>query len=314
MKWLTLLWITCVAFTLRAQEALVVYSTNGNVKYSPEPKGWFNFSALKTGTPLSKTGRLKLKAGASVSLLYDEQFATLSEKGKYDIASLLQDYGKFRENDYAEYLQEKVEEANDPYFFYIEDEPGFAANDGPSKPKYESKEGDGHGDAKSALLPITTDGGKVAGESFFVSWAPEPGREAPARYTFQLTNDQGKVLLEKATTEGSLTVDAGNAGLTAGAFYRWKASASDDAAVGTPLITFEYVAEDAVDKVLADLKENPAYRTAEPAAQLLLEAAALEKAGFQERAGLRFREATERDPGHDLARALYKAFLWRQGL
>lgn len=315
MKWLTLvLLITCATSTSTAQDAPVVYSVEGNVKYSPKPRGWFNYSPLKTGMPLREEGRLKLRAGATVRLLYDEQFGAFSERGKYNVSGLLQDYDQFRESEYAELLEERVKEAEAPFFFYLEDEPGFAASTPPSKPKYESKEGDGHGDTDSALLPITTNGGKVAGDRFFVSWAPKSGQDAPSQYVFLLTNSQGEVLLDKATAEGNLTVEASDAGLATGQFYRWQARASDDAAVSTPLVAFEYVEEAAVNTVLADLKEEPAYQAADPAAQLLLEAVALEKSGFQERAGLRFREATERDPGHDLARALYKAFLWRQGL
>ena len=314
MKWLTLLFIACTSFALNAQDSPVVYSVDGPVRYSPASKGWFNFSPIKTGMPLSKEGRLKLKAGTSISVLYDEQFATINTRGKHDIATLLADYEQFQESPYAELLNDRVEEASDPFFFFLDDEPGLAADTKPTKPVYESKEGDGHGDADAALLPITTNGGKVAGESFFVSWAPKADVKAPGQYTFRLTDDQGQVLLEKTTTEGSLTVNAADAGLQTGQFYRWKATASNDASVGTPLITFEYAEEAALTPLLIKLKANSAYRTAEPAAQLLLEAVSLENAGFQERAGLRFREAMEQDPDHDLARALYKAFLWRQGL
>ncbi|MEQ8706021.1 MAG: hypothetical protein RIC19_18975 [Phaeodactylibacter sp.] len=314
MKWLSLLLMTCTAFALNAQENPVAYSVDGPVKYSPSSKGWFNFSPLKTGMPLSQTGRLKLKSGASVSLLYDEQYTTLSKKGKHAIATVLADYEQFQENPYAELLQERVEEASDPFFFYLDDEPGLAANTKPTKPIYESRESDGHGDADAALRPITTNGGKVAGESFFVSWAPKPGTKAPAKYRLQITNDQGKVLLEETTSEGSLTVSATEAGLKAGQFYRWQTTAADEVSVGTPLVTFEYTSESALEAVLSPLKADPSYQGAQPAAQLLLEAVTLEENGFQERAGLRYRAAMEQDPDHDLARALYKAFLWRQGL
>lgn len=264
--------------------------------------------------PLSKEGRLKLRAGTSVSLLYDEQFATINTKGKHDIATLLADYDHFQESSYAELLQDRVEEASDPFFFYLDDEPGLASSTKPTKPKYESKEGDGHGDADAAMLPITTNGGKVAGESFFVSWAPGADVKAPDQYTFQLTDDQGQILLEETTAEGNLSVNAADAGLQSGGFYRWKATDSNDASIGTPLITFQYVNKEELDTALSALQSNPAYSTAGPAAKLLLEAVTLEDKGFQERAGLRFREAMEQNPDHDLARALYKAFLWRQGL
>ena len=87
MKWLTLLFVTCCAINLSAQDNPVVYSVDGPVRYSPASKGWFNFSPLKTGMPLSKEGRLKLRAGTSVSVLYDEQFATINTRGKHDIAA-----------------------------------------------------------------------------------------------------------------------------------------------------------------------------------------------------------------------------------
>lgn len=314
MRWLTLLFFACTSLMLDAQDSPVVYSVDGPARYSPASKGWFNFSPIKTGMPLSKEGRLKLKAGTSVSLLYDEQFATINTRGKHDIATLLTDYDQFQESPYAELLQDRVEEASDPFFFYLDDEPGLAASTKPTKPKYESKEGDGHGDADAALLPITTNGGKVAGESFFVSWAPGADVKAPDQYTFRLTDDQGQVLLEETTAESNLTVNAADAGLKTGEFYRWKATASNDASVGTPLITFQYVDKTELDSALSDLRSTPAYSTAGPAAKLLLEAVTMEDNGFQERAGLRFRKAMGQYPDHDLARALYKAFLWRQGL
>jgi hypothetical protein len=313
MKWLPLL-LTLLTVTLFGQQDPVVYSVDGKAKYSPASKGWFNYAPLKTGMKLSETGRLKLKAGTSVSVLYDEQYATISKKGKHTVSGILEDYEQFQENPYTELLQERVEEASDPFFFYLDDEPGLAASTQPTKPKYESREGDGHGDADAALLPITTNGGKVAGDGFFVSWAPRAGADAPDRYLFKLTDDQGKILMEKSTEEGNLMVSTAEAQLKAGQFYRWQATAAEDPAVSTPTVTFEYAAASAVQAALDPLRDDPIYKNAEPAAQLLLEAVTLEKNGFQERAGLRYREAMEKDPDHDLARALYKAFLWRQGL
>lgn len=313
MKWLILL-LTFTTVTLFGQQNPVAYSVDGRVKYSPASKGWFNYAPLKTGMQLSETGRLKLKPGASVSLLYDEQYATITEKGKHAVSSILEDYERFQENPYTDMLKARVEEADDPFFFYLDDEPGLAANDKPAKPVYESREGDGHGDADAALLPITTNGGKVAGEGFFVSWAPKNAADTPDRYLFKLTDDQGKLLLEQSTSEGNLTVSAAEAQLKAGRFYRWQASAAENPSVHTPSITFEYTAADAIQAVLNPLRSDPIYQDAEPAAQLLLEAVTLEQNDFQERAGLRYREAMEKDPDHDLARALYKAFLWRQGL
>lgn len=313
MKWLTLV-LTCLAFPLFSQQEPVVYSVDGRAKYSPTEKGWFNYEPLKTGMRLNKNGRLKLKGGTTVSLLYDEQYATITAKGRQSINRILEDFGRFRENTYTVLLQERVEEANDPFFFYIDEEPGLASTTKPTKPKYESKEGDGHGDADANLLPITTNGGKVAGSDFFVSWAPKEGVEAPGQYVFKLTDDNGKALFETTTGERNLTVRAAEAQLTAGKFYRWQAIAADNPSVRTPSVTIEYVAEDAIEAVLKPLRNDPIFQSADPAARLLLEAVALEQNGFQESAGLRYRSAMEQDPDHDLARALYKAFLWRQGL
>ena len=314
MKWLTLFTFFCASFTLQAQESPVAYSVNGKVQYSPASKGWFNFAPLKTGTPISPDGRLKLKSGASVSILFDEQYTNLAKPGKHALSDVLVNYENFKESRYTELLQERVEEASDPFFFYLDDEPGLAANTKPTKPKYESKEGDGHGEGNAKLRPITVNGGKVSGKSCHLSWAPVNGLEAPSNYTVRITDDQGKVLMEETASSGEMTLNTSKANMTPGKFYRWQAADSENADVSTPNITFELVEESELESTLAAVKSDPAYQAAEPAARLLLEAVALEKNGFQERAGLSFKAAMDEDPEHDLARALYKAFLWRQGL
>ena len=324
------LWISLCCFlalSLQAQEGAedsraLVYSVSGKAKYSPEAKGWFNYQNLEPGTRLSPDGRLKIRSGAQVSLLHNEEFATYSGKKKATVEELLSDARAFQDDDYLTAFTNRLNYSENDYFH----EPavlGFVSTNGgrsgteststkpPSRPTRE-----GHQDPSSAFIPVSPNNLSIkpaktsdGGTTFF--WVPrKTAAEAAKNFTLSILGEDDKVVWEKEVQGNTHTVDLAEVGLQPGNYYKWRASLAGDAGQNTSAVPFQYVAESEAEAIMENLQSSSFYTSASPDVRLLIEGAAFEDGGMQGMAYDRYREAVRRYPRNEMAAAILSSFLY----
>ncbi len=289
----------------------IVYSTSGKVKYAPTADA--KYAKLSTGAELAPEGKLNLKKGASVSIVFDTEYAQFGEAGEHTVAQIIGDIEQFRESDYAGLFSKQVKAALHPYFYAVKLKRygfGDTSSDDPPKPP-PKKEKDGAGNKNFKVVRVQPTGGKIAAPAPVFRWKPAEKRPRIKNFHFILTGDQDEVLLKKAVSGYSFTLFPGEVKLQPGASYQWRVEAAEDTDIATTNVPFTYVAADQRSDLTAALKDSKMYAQADDATRYLLEGVVLENEGFLAAAHTRYLAARRADKRNELADLMYKAFLWR---
>lgn len=312
--WILFFFCYLLAGALQSQ-SFVVMSVKGNATFK-ETAGGTSRSLVPTQV-LSTDAVVSLSAGSSVRLVCEGQQISLSEAGNYPLKSFAS--GKKRES--SSFVGR--------FFNYIYD--GVVNTSGQKNIEEYHK------------LYITQSSGGVkgfAGGAFGVelqsaltgSVAPGPvlfqwfSSGDSVFYDFQIADYQNDGLVFKALLKDtSIVADLGQLVLEPGRKYYWFVQRKqlgetslgfalvDDPSLCSPKMEF-VLSGPTAREVVQSLEAYEEYTGASATERLLMSAQVLEENRMIYAAQQAFLDAMEKDPGNQLARRVYAAFLIRQGL
>lgn len=296
-------------------EMPIVFSLNGKARLkTPDAE---KAMKLQTGDQLAENGRIILKEGTEVGIIFDDEFIYLKEPGRYKVADLMAP-GKTEESEATEIFNVKLQEAINPYFSTVKlQRAGFATTStGSVRTSLPPKKGtrSGHGNKENTLVRKMPIGGKVTGPSINFGWINQDSTFKPKGFDLIIMDDAGEVLLKQAVKGRNTMVDFSTLSIEPGSNFKWRAESKSDASKNTGDITVEYAAASAESAALELIKEDPAYQMASPAAKMLMEATAYEQANLLSKANETYKTVRQEFKKDRLGKLMYFAFLWRQDL
>jgi len=304
----------------QSDEALLVHSVSGKVKYqAPGAKKAIN---LKPATIISPEGSIQVSKNGQVGLLFDKQYGWLENAGTQTGQQIIENVDLFRENDLGNIFNTKVEEAINPFFASVQlNRSGFAAietgstsstSESTKPPKKPRRDGQSNKDFK--LVPLQPFGGKVGAGTIQFQWRLQAGANAVKNFTLQIMDRKNQVLLERTVKGSEFNLSPSELRLETGMSYRWQVKSTADPSISSAVVTFSCVPLSQQQKLMSSLKGNPLYEKAQPNTRLILEAIKLENEGWEYSATKKYQQAIRMDKKNALAKALYKAYLWRNDL
>lgn len=298
--YLLFLFLLSLGVTLPAQDDfMVAFSVTGKVKYKSSKQA--RSKRLKQSTILHPDAMVKVKKKASLSLYYGGEYQTLAEKGKYDIADLMQEADGRRARMVAPLFDD------------------FLMASVGTKGGKDGKGGIGYGNANFLIVPfqpftLGEERGKVSGSEIQFRWKTRKSVDpAIQSFIFKLIKRGGEVIHETTVSGNSYTLKAGDINLTPGN-YRWQVEAASDSDIASPQTAFAYVAAEEETAVLERLKEDEVYKMSDPAAKVFFEAATLEKKGFHYAAYERYLMVKTSFSGNEVLKMALQKYLERHDL
>jgi hypothetical protein len=304
-----LILIACVIFLSQLlaaqQESVAIHAVGKAFYYAPQQN---KAQTIYPGMRLSLEGRVRVAGGGSIKLLYQGETFTISE-GK---AFLLRDLEHLSKGSaglgffsrFWSFLSRSVEQSKDEKALeenhrrYME--AAHAAVKGFAQQEY-------------AIRTSFLFSGKMSAAPVVFKWSGMPG-EGHFRFVLNAQADRS-VLVSALVRDSSLSINLMQLALIPGQEYAWQILPADDT-LSVPSSSKNIFLYDppAAAQILEDLLPYHEYQHSTPAEQLLIQAYALENAGFYYEAYRKYAAAATAEKHNLLVRDARAAFLARMDL
>ncbi len=151
--------------------------------------------------------------------------------------------------------------------------------------------------------------GKLALETVTFIWTTE----SETGFTLNLfaADNDSKALFSKMSKTNSLELDMGAIeGMETGKKYFWRVEKEvGESKVQSKKINFSVVAAAVVERAIMELEKTSSYKEASPWQKALRSAYTLEKNGFNNAAGKKYRQAMQAFPNNEIVKKAHSRFL-----
>ena len=270
------------------QPFAVVINTQGEAAYSPDENG--NFQPLRSGLVLSREAVIRLQNEATAHVYSNGRSYEVRGQGLHQLQGIIP-----AENQVA------MGVANEFHVMVR------AAADG-SGGSTSSTGKIGFGKGKHKVQPLQPYQGKVSDELRFFQWRPSP---EVRNYRVELLDTSDNKIYDGSTSESRLAVNPDQLKLQPGQTYRWRVreDGSSETVFDEPSFTFMEAAER--ERALEQARSLELYRSDDAVTRSLLEAVALERAGWNYAAYLRYSDLRAQHPDNDLVRRMLAQYWYR---
>lgn len=274
------------------QPFAVVISTEGEAAYSPDESG--NFQPLRSGLVLSREGVIQLQNQATARVYSEGRNYEVSGQGLHPLNELLPADTQVTMG-FASDFQTMVRAA------------ATGSSSGGGSTSDAGKVGFGKG--KYKVQPLLPYKGKVGDELRYFQWRSNPEVQT---YRVELLDASDNKIFDAATTDDRLPVDLSRLKLQPGQTYRWRVreDGGTEAIFDEPSFTYAAAAEQ--EQALEQARALDLYRSNDAVTRGLLEAAALERAGWSFAAYQRYQDLQVQYPDNDLVRRMLAQYWYRQ--
>ncbi|MBK8921895.1 MAG: hypothetical protein IPM81_10330 [Saprospirales bacterium] len=325
--------------TAQSESPVVVVTAQGNVRYVSETGA--TLEPVPAGAVLKKSGTLHLPADGAALLQCNGRLQPLQGPSENRLSTVFPDKrGLVRLNfdtDFSKYIQSAVDlsasktgadgwgdskKTGDGWGDAKKTSDGWGdskkTGDGWGDSK---KTGDGWGDSKKTgdgwggqgarIILILPGGNLREGTVANFSWSRPADASA---FKLDIMDGDNRVLYTVTVKDTFAPVDLRALNLTVEEKYYWKVSVPDAANVASEPGDFTIQSEQVYAVSAQKVVNSKIYRSAEPPLKRLMEAVALEKAGWYYDANEYYSDLLKNYPADQMTRLLYAAFWMRGGL
>ena len=167
--------------------------------------------------------------------------------------------------------------------------------------------GDGWG-GKNADIVLILPFGKLQPDMARFSWS-EP--KASAACQLEILDQNNEVLYSVTTSESAVQIDLGELNLAPNQIYTWKVRLPEAGGAASGALQFTLLSAEEQAAAAQKASKSSVYPTGDPVLCGIMEAVALEKAGWYAAADEQYAALLEQHPNNNMLRMMYAAFWMR---